>query len=251
MYHTVSLALILYFTYVCTYLGVAFTIDMSILYYKVDLVRSAVTNRRLSIHDLLNVKLITECRTIKEDLVEYSNVLKVVFYNLFKVLPLYTIFVSYLMVHLKDYSWGAPFVLRTEIGNMIVASLISELFFYSVHRYMHLSIWFFRNIHFIHHQHNTNEYSIQSQYCHPVEFILNMVSFSVGVLLMNLHLASVLSLMVYSIIINLMGHTMGDYTIGNLVIYSPAYHQLHHKLRTVNFGMMYVCDYLYGTLMRV
>lgn len=247
MFQTLGLALTLYSTFVVTYLGTAFVIDMSTIYRKIDRIRTHVSSN-LSLQELLDVKILSECKTIKDDLYEYAHVAQVVFYNLFKVLPIYTIIISYMMLSLKDYYWSDPFILRNEIGMILISSIISDVFFYSYHRYFHMSAWWFKYIHYMNHEHQTNAYSIQSQYCHPLEFVLNMTSFSVGILLTNLHVMSVLTIMVYSIMMNLMSYTNKQYKIGTMVVYSSSYHQFHHNMMTVNFGIMYLSDYLYKTL---
>lgn len=118
--------------------------------------------------------------------------------------------------------------------------LITELWFYHVHRLMHENKRLYASIHKIHHTW-TAPVALVSTYAHPVEHIVvNLASIMLGPALFGAHPAVA---MAYTLLfgVGAAGHHSGYWSD------DKGMHDFHHEAFNTNYGNAHVLDYLYGT----
>ncbi len=117
--------------------------------------------------------------------------------------------------------------------------LWNEIHFYAVHRFLHVP-WFYKNVHYQHHwSKEPTAFSVYS--FHWLEaFLLGTVIFF-PLLLFKLNIFSALSLPVFSIILNFIGHSNHDHDWKEHeeeIKHFSFRHCMHHKWSKGNFGFM-------------
>lgn len=125
---------------------------------------------------------------------------------------------------------------------ILIFSLVEEVFFYYSHRLLHHR-YLYRHIHKIHHEW-TAPIGIVSIYAHPIEHLFsNMIPPTLGPLLMGSHIAT--GWLWFSIA--LMSTTVAHCGYHLPLFPSPEAHDYHHLKFTNNFGVLGVLDRLHGT----
>ena len=136
-------------------------------------------------------------------------------------------------------SWNLR-VMLTQFAGLL---LIEEVLFYYIHRLLH-SKWLFENVHYFHHQWR-EPYAVMALSSHPLEHLFsnalpliiapwllntpsNMLYFWIGIATLNAVLA----------------HS------GYYIFFKPTNgsHDLHHRFRNINFGVLGILDYIHGTV---
>ncbi len=115
----------------------------------------------------------------------------------------------------------------------------NEIHFYIIHRLLHQK-WLFKNVHFVHHlSKEPTAFSVFS--FHWIEaFLLGTVIFF-PLIFFKLNIFAALSLPVFSIVLNFIGHSNHDrYWIGHEdeIKHFSFRHSMHHKWSRGNFGFM-------------
>lgn len=146
--------------------------------------------------------------------------------------------------------YGVPYLITTIIGLII----IHDSYFYWAHWMMHKPL-FYKYMHKIHH-HSTNPTPLASFSFHPSEAFIEVAIFPLLVFLLPLHPIALLSLMFFSMLFNVYGHSgfelMPRWWVKHPItkyINTSTHHNLHHKEFNYNFGLYFNhWDRLMGTL---
>jgi methylsterol monooxygenase len=137
--------------------------------------------------------------------------------------------------------WHAPPSTNTLLRDIVVWLAVEELVFFYSHRWLHSNKALYQAVHKIHHTW-TAPVSWAAIYCHPLEMIAsNMAPLLLGPLICGSHAWPTMVYMGMGVL-----HTMAVHS-GYWICDDDGMHDLHHSKFNVNFGMMGVMDYLYGT----
>ena len=149
--------------------------------------------------------------------------------------PLYT--------DVTEYGW--PYTIATTVVLFVVTDFMS----YCTHRLMHTRL-LYRRIHRFHHRFvATSPYVTTAM--HPVEVLSLQAATFLPLLLMPFHVASVVAVLLYHLIFNVIDHS--GVRLTSVLPWQPPsqYHDDHHALFHVNFGQhLMIWDRLFGTLRR-
>lgn len=137
----------------------------------------------------------------------------------------------------------------TFLAEVIVLFFWNELHFYCVHWLLHRK-WWFKNVHFIHHQsHQPTPFSIYS-FSWVEAFLLGSVIFP-PLFSHSFQVASLLSLPILSILHNVVGHCDYDFFPNKKInhwLRASYRHSLHHSKVSGNFGFqLSVFDRIFKT----
>jgi len=192
------------------------------------------------------------------EIVNYIESSKIVLYNIFVIAPFYLLFYTFILIYgfyglipycnyIYVYDYNASFNFFNELINVIISFVSLEIFFYCYHRYLHYNKYLYKHIHKLHHKYSVSVYGIHSQYCTVIEFILNLISMTLGTMLVQHHIITILLQSGFMIIVNVLGHTTNEFSLFGKVIYSTKKHNDHHLLLNVNYGLLSICDKLFKT----
>lgn len=168
----------------------------------------------------------------------------------FPLIILINILLNGVATVLYDIAVSCPYALRMQfvspeghIGmipvQIILLILWEDIWFYSAHRIFHKWKWGFRNIHSIHHMW-TDSHSFVSLYSHPVEHILcNLWPVFSGGFVVGLTWNQMRIWTSFAMVNAALVHSGVDW-LGHL-------HQLHHDRLLGNYGVIGICDRLFGT----
>lgn len=156
--------------------------------------------------------------------------------------------IPFVMVAAPAFLWrGCPIggelpSFQWVLFEILVFSLVEEVFFYYSHRLLHHRR-LYSKIHKVHHEW-TAPVGVVSMYCHPIEHILsNIIPVTVGPLLMGSHLATTWMWFTLGLMTTTVSHC--GYHLPFLP--SPEAHDYHHLKFNNNFGVLGVLDRLHGT----
>jgi len=203
----------------------------------------------------LSLDLYTLCHR-KNEIVPYIKSLNVVFYNIFFMGPIYFFLYTYVLLYgftifpsetVYIYSFNSPFNLFYELINVIVSLICAEIFFYFSHRLFHSNKYLYKTVHKLHHTYSISTYGIHAQYCSKFELITNLITATLGSMLVHHHIITIILQSIVMIIINVIGHTTNEFKIFGKTIYSTKEHNDHHLLLNVNYGLLTICDKTFGT----
>jgi len=139
-------------------------------------------------------------------------------------------------------------------GTFILMFFLHDLYFYGIHRFMHLPK-FYRKFHRVHHQ-STNPSPWTAYAFHPLEAILEGLILTLITFTIPSHRVVVILFFIFQIIYNVYGHLGFELYpkgfqktwIGRWVNTSVA-HNLHHHKFTGNYGLYtLIWDRVFGTL---
>lgn len=172
----------------------------------------------------------------KLNLEQYLHIGKIVLINqIICISPILYIFEQYIMPWRYQY-FTLPYYLEFILA-IPFFSFIEELLFYYSHFLLHHPR-IYRHIHKIHHRY-TSPVAIAALYAHPLEIILcNVIPFIAGPILLGAPLL-IYKLWFYLGIINILNSHCG-YELPFMP--SPRFHDLHHKLFNINYGVFTILD---------
>lgn len=188
-----------------------------------------------------------------KELVDYMESSKVVLYNVLVIGPIYLYFYAHILMYgffgsnIYIYDLYASFNFFYELINVIISLLSLEIFFYCYHRYLHYNKFLYKHIHKLHHKYAISLYGMNAQYCTEIEFILNLISMTIGSMLFHHHIITIILQSICMIVINVLGHTTNEFRLFGVLIYSTREHNDHHLLLNVNYGLLSICDKFFGT----
>lgn len=128
------------------------------------------------------------------------------------------------------------------LASLAGMSILSIVYFYASHRFLHRKWWMAR-VHRVHHEFRTTS-AWASEYAHPVEMCAgNFGTLAVGVVLIAPSLATILLFTVLSILTILVHHS------GYAIPWAPwaVHHDWHHFRVREAFGTLGILDRLLGT----
>jgi sterol desaturase/sphingolipid hydroxylase (fatty acid hydroxylase superfamily) len=133
------------------------------------------------------------------------------------------------------------------VSHLLFFGLMAEIYFYHVHRLLHhprLYPW----VHKIHHEF-TAPISLEAMYFHPVESVLNIGVLLSGPLCLGSHITLVYAFTVIAVLNVLVHHCGHEVPLDSPPFFGSMTHQhdYHHKVFNRNFGVIGICDWLYGT----
>ena len=142
---------------------------------------------------------------------------------------------------------------ETWYGTLIkfaLLPLISEVWFYYMHRLMHIKCFY--KFHADHHVF-IRSYALAGLYCSVFEMIMvNQLSVAIPIQILGLSLIEITILNIIVALNVLKGHACLDYR-GDIPHWLPKFvssgrdHDVHHESMTYNYGIIYLLDRLHGT----
>ena len=168
--------------------------------------------------------------------------------------------ISYFGISLLKYLDWNPYnmssILPTYFNGLchyFLISILSEFFFYGLHRLVHTKPLYW--IHKHHHNYKYNSFSIVNHYLHPIEIMLFIIPPALPPILLGSHLMIV---WIYAIITNWLGayiHSGYQFTIlDKLLMIRSKDHDIHHIRPKHNFGtglFNSFIDKLFGTYLDI
>jgi len=192
---------------------------------------------------------------LNNEIVKYLRSLDVVLINIFIVGPIYILFYTYILLYgfnlpneiVYVYDFNAYFNIFYELINVIITLLSAEFFFYFSHRLFHSNKYLYKKVHKLHHKYSISTYGMHAQYCSTYESIMNLITLSLGTMLVKHHIITIIIQSSIMIAINVIGHTTNEFKLFGKLIYSTKQHNDHHLLQNVNYGLMSICDKYFNT----
>lgn len=127
-------------------------------------------------------------------------------------------------------------------ARMLAATLLADLWFFSVHFVMHKNRFLFRNIHYLHHLY-TKPIALEALVVHPVEHgVLNIGAFAFGTYLASpgpLGTVILACLVAFS--------TLVSHSTALARLEFSRHHLDHHSFFNVNFASVQLTDIIFGT----
>jgi sterol desaturase/sphingolipid hydroxylase (fatty acid hydroxylase superfamily) len=133
------------------------------------------------------------------------------------------------------------FVWPREAVNLVLFSLIVDVWFYWTHRALH---WppLYRTVHKYHHRYKA-PCAAAAVYAHPIEFVFgNVGGIALGPILTNAHPFSAYAWYFIALVSTCASHSGYD-------MFGAEKHDDHHRLFDCNYGVGPLCDWLFGTLL--
>lgn len=139
------------------------------------------------------------------------------------------------LIYVPDTIYG--YILR-----ILLALIIGDLCFYSMHRLFHHP--FLYKYHKMHHNY-IKPHSFAGLYSHPIEMLLsNHLSMVLALKLITSHSNIMLMIESASVALSILINHSGK----NNIITGSVSHNMHHKNLKCNYGFLYLSDYIFGTL---
>lgn len=128
---------------------------------------------------------------------------------------------------------------------LVAMGLLTELFFFSGHRWLHTK-WLYRHVHRVHHRFRAPS-AWSAQYAHPFEYAIgNVLPLGLPMILVAPDLLTILCFGVIALLNTQLVHSGYQLPIAPWTI--P--HDLHHYKVTVNYGSLGLLDRVFRTRMR-
>ncbi|MFY7786284.1 MAG: sterol desaturase family protein [Thermoflexibacteraceae bacterium] len=143
-----------------------------------------------------------------------------------------------LYTSVSEYGWAYL------VFTIFLLIFIHDTYFYWTHRLMHHPR-IFKWVHLVHHQsHNTSPWT--SFAFHPIEAIIEAAFFPIIVFVLPIHPLAGFIFLLYSIIMNVVGHTGFEFHPKNSLKHpflkwfnTPTHHNLHHQYSRSNYGLYF------------
>lgn len=209
----------LYFSYITTYLGCSY------ICYLWDYTSYTERRQKTTLNKLLNI---------------YNKILPNVLINIMVVSPIFT----YSVCSLFDIPDKTN--LYTIPSDLFFIIMLTEVFFYTLHRIAHFPL-FYRRIHKTHHE-LTAPIGLGALYCHPLEMVLvNLPSVLLPCLILGVSF-DVLAL--YQILATI-NTVIGSHSGYNKNVCKGdrcrAFHDIHHEKFNGNYGLGHFMDKIFKT----
>jgi len=163
----------------------------------------------------------------------------IVFNHLLGVLIYSVVMVSLLPD--SSFDWKNLPSTSTLARDVFVWVSLNEVCFYGVHRFFHENKRAYAAIHKLHHTW-TAPVSLVAIYCHPLEHaVANVGPLLVGPMLCQSHAACLAVFLFLGLL-----HTLAVHS-GYWICDDNGMHDEHHRKFNVNFGVLGVMDYVFGT----
>ena len=154
-----------------------------------------------------------------------------------------TPFIYYITEYCIDQSWQLSlYDIYYSPLYFLLYVLLADQWFYWTHRTLHMNRFLYKHIHSIHHQW-VFPMAIRAIYAHPVEHVIgNVGSLMIGPLCFPIN-GALLCLWVTSATLNSVLAHSGT----KIYMLTDEAHDMHHRVLLCNFGVMGLCDRLFGT----
>ncbi|KAF0717833.1 Aste57867_2064 [Aphanomyces stellatus] len=181
----------------------------------------------------------------------YWQCLKQVLFNRMVVHVPASLVTIYMWGDRPTFSGSLPLPRPSTVAwDFIRFMLLEDFLFYWIHRFLH---WkkIYKYVHKVHHEFSA-PFGLASQYTHPVEDILMIMSSMTGPLLFGSHILCLWIWLVFQLCKAMEEHAGYDFPITMSMFLpfkgSPARHDYHHEKFDSNFGStMAFWDWLCGT----
>ncbi len=117
----------------------------------------------------------------------------------------------FLIAYFSNYGWYHmyyPWDLYGRsyfVGSILIFLIAHELYFYSLHRFMHYNRWLYRHVHHVHHlSHNPTVFSTYA--LHPIEALLEPLPYVLMPFLVPISYEGLVAALLIAEFFNIMGH---------------------------------------------
>jgi len=131
--------------------------------------------------------------------------------------------------------------------SLLFFGLCAEVYFFHVHWALHHPR-LYPHVHKVHHEF-TYPCALECIYFHPIESVLNFGVVASGPLLLGSHVTLFYLFIVIGVANVLIHHCGHEVPLDSPPFFGSMTHQhdYHHKVFNRNFGVIGICDWLYGT----
>ena len=221
-----------FFVLSTTFINTFVSWGLSIPYLFLDIYRKPEFLQQYKIQKVYPILNNSKCNHIR-----LIKTAKLVLCNQLIVTPM----VSYFLYDIINYNNYIS--LYTILRDIVISTLMVEIFFYYSHRILHLPI-FYRTIHSIHHEY-TAPVAISALYSHPIEYIFsNIIPVFIGPYLCGSHIYTILLWETIAILNTTIVHSGYNF----LFLIDSNKHDIHHSSYKYNFGVLNILDKIHGTL---
>jgi sterol desaturase/sphingolipid hydroxylase (fatty acid hydroxylase superfamily) len=145
--------------------------------------------------------------------------------------------VSWLVTPQLDVDSVPSFRVAREVPVLLLYMVMSELWFYSIHRVCHKFPFLYAVVH-EHHHRIEDPHVIHASYQHPLEMVfITMGTCWIGPLLLPGHEITIGLQVVLVAVFGNFGHCG-----------IPNIHDSHHRIPAGNYGFLWLADWLFGTM---
>ena len=135
---------------------------------------------------------------------------------------------------------------KETLLSLVFFALCAEVYFYHCHRLLHHPL-LYPHVHKVHHEF-TYPIALECIYFHPVESVLNFGVVASGPLILGSHVTLLYLFTVIGVANVLIHHCGHEVPLDSFGLGSMTHqHDFHHKVFNRNFGVIGICDTLYGT----
>jgi fatty acid hydroxylase domain-containing protein 2 len=170
---------------------------------------------------------------------ELKRVCNVLFNQIIITLPIAQFVELYIYSEYKSVIEVQLEYIQKIIGEIISMIIAAEILFFHMHKLFHCK-YLYAKFHYVHHEWTTPQ-SFASHDSHVIEHIFcNMMPFILPTIFMTNNIISVYTYL-FLATLSLVNSHAKEPLVSNI-------HTLHHKRRDCNYGFLFFCDYLYGSL---
>jgi sterol desaturase/sphingolipid hydroxylase (fatty acid hydroxylase superfamily) len=154
---------------------------------------------------------------------------------------------------LFDFIDTSGFVWYIVLGQVLIAFLVDDLFFYFYHRYLHENKFLLKHIHSIHHR-ATKPFPLEYLYAHPLEWMIGTLGVVFGFALILIFMKiNLYAFWIFGLLRNLHEiHIHSDLKLPGLSTFpflsKTEHHDLHHSKLNGNYASTFlIWDKILGT----
>jgi len=153
----------------------------------------------------------------------------------------------YVLGHNANVSWGEVSVVNTVLAAVLVM-LGNDVLYYAYHRLMHTD-FFWRRLHYIHHEAVTPAGLHDTFYEHPVDFFVGTLCATAPLLIVPIHIATAMTCLFLQTFLALAYHSGHEIRVP--AIFTARRHDDHHRYYRGNYAQNFaLVDMLFGTVIR-
>lgn len=192
---------------------------------------------------VLNTSLFKSYRIQKQEYKTglFKSRMPLFFFNFFTLLA-FSGFGAYFIFDFLDTS---SFVWYIVAGQVLVAFLVDDMFFYFYHRYLHENKFLLKHIHSIHHR-ATKPFPLEYLYAHPLEWMMGTIGVALGFALILVFMKiNLYAFWIFGLLRNLHEiHIHSDLKLPGISLFpglsKTEHHDIHHSKLNGNYASTFL-----------